>query len=155
MNTNTIERIAHEEAVKAADRSGRDWMALSDYQSLRDLERELASKKGVTEEEAREALAVYFENLITDLDYYDEQEAHEEEETKTVRTYGWTRTVLQLSKRAEAIYSETDPLQILEIETADGAISYAMSGCVEASGISADEVEAILISLGEEIDDAE
>lgn len=75
MKQTTIERIAHEEAQKAAERTGRDWMALSDYQSLRDLERELASKKDWTEEDVRISLAVYFENLITDLDYYEEQEA--------------------------------------------------------------------------------
>lgn len=69
---------------------------------------------------------------------------------KTTRTYGWTRTVLQLSKEAQAIYNETDPLQILEIEDEDGAISYDMNGCIEATGISADEVEAILISFGED-----
>lgn len=74
MNTMTIERIAHEEAQKAAERTGRDWMALSDFQSLRDLERDLASKKGWTEEDVRISLAVYFENLISDLEYYEEQE---------------------------------------------------------------------------------
>lgn len=75
MKQTTIERIAHEEAQKAAERTGRDWIALSDYQSLRDLERELASKKDWTEEDVRISLAVYFENLISDLEYYEEQEA--------------------------------------------------------------------------------
>lgn len=73
---------------------------------------------------------------------------------KTTRTYGWTRTVLKLSKEAQAIYNETDPLQILEIEDEDGAITYTMTGCMEATDRSAEDVEAILISLGEE-DDAD
>lgn len=63
---------------------------------------------------------------------------------------GWTRTVLKLSKEAQAIYNETDPLQILEIEDEDGAISYDMNGAIEATGISADEVEDLLISFGED-----
>lgn len=72
---------------------------------------------------------------------------------ETIRTYGWTRTELKLSKEAQAIYNETDPLQIIEVESADGSLSYNLIGCIEATGISAEEVEDLLISFGEPDED--
>ena len=74
MNTMTLERIEHEEAKRAADRTGRVWTDLIDFESLRDLKRDI-ERKGYDEETAREVLAAYFENLVTDLEYCEEQEA--------------------------------------------------------------------------------
>lgn len=78
MNTMTLERIEHEEAKRAAARTGRVWTDLIDFESLREVKRDI-ERKGYDEETAREVLAAYFENLVTDLEYYEEQEADDAE----------------------------------------------------------------------------
>lgn len=74
MNTMTIERIEHEEAKKAAERTGREWTDLIDFESLRELKRDI-ERKGYDEDTAREVFAAYFEDLISSLEYEEEQEA--------------------------------------------------------------------------------
>ncbi len=75
MNTMTMIRIEHEEAKKAADKSGRDWTALIDFRSSLSEVYQQIDAKDMDEEEAREAFAEYFENLITDLDWEEANDA--------------------------------------------------------------------------------
>ena len=63
-----MEKIEHEEAKKAAEGTGYDWNDLLDFEALRELKRRLYF---ADEEECRERFRNYFENLIRDLQYYD------------------------------------------------------------------------------------
>lgn len=63
-----LEKIEHEEARKVAEGTGYDWNDLLDFEGLRELKRRLYF---ADEEECRERFRNYFENLIRDLQYYD------------------------------------------------------------------------------------
>lgn len=65
---------------------------------------------------------------------------------KNYKVYGNESTHLTLSDRAFDIYSNTDPLEILEHET-DGEYLYSING---AEFYTAQEVEEYLISLDED-----
>lgn len=62
-----------------------------------------------------------------------------------MKHFGNEKTHLTLSKEAFAIYSETDPLDIYEYETKDG-YRYNITGAITAEGLTADEVNWILLS---------
>lgn len=76
----TLEYIRNEEARKAVTGTEYDTEAVTDWQSLRDLERDILRKR-MTESEARDAFREYFENLIIDMRFYDEQEQPDREES--------------------------------------------------------------------------
>ena len=140
MNTMAIERIEHEEAKKAADKSGRDWTALIDFRSdMSELYSQIDGQ-GLDEEQTHALFAEYFENLITDLDY---------EDSRVNNVYGRENTELNLSREAERIYSDSDPLSIVE-RMQSGKYVYDLHGIIEATGISAEDVEDMILSLAEE-----
>lgn len=62
------------------------------------------------------------------------------------RRYGDVSTNLVLTEKAYNVYIDTDPLSIYERE--DG--SYDMEGCIEARGLTAEQVNGILEDLDEE-----
>ena len=57
-----------------------------------------------------------------------------------MKRYGNDQTNLVLTGLAKKVYAQTDPLRIDEIETEDGNYRYSISGCIESSGLTADEV---------------
>lgn len=69
-----------------------------------------------------------------------------EGEEPTAKVYGNEKTSLKLSALALDVYSNTDPLKI--IEESDG--TYTMTGCFEQTGMSADDVNSFLEELGSE-----
>ena len=56
------------------------------------------------------------------------------------RVYGYTKTNLTLSEKAQAVYSASDPLKIIEND--DG--TYDMEGVYTITGLTADEVNRLL-----------
>ena len=62
-----------------------------------------------------------------------------------MKIYGNESTSLKLSKKAFDVYSESDPLQIIEED--DG--TYTMHGIEERSGLSEDQVNSILESYAD------
>ena len=64
MTINEIERIEHEEAMRVFDGTEYDWADMLDWQSLKDLKRELRRKDA---EEVREAFAEYFSTMLEEL----------------------------------------------------------------------------------------
>ena len=64
-----------------------------------------------------------------------------------MKRYGDTKTNLELSAKALAVYAETDPLDIIENE--DGMFS--IRGIEERDGLTAEEVNKFLEDLASEI----
>ena len=65
-----------------------------------------------------------------------------------MKRYGNTKTALELTPRAAAIYADSDPLEILERETPDG-LRYDLRGILEADGLTAEEVSWTLEDLAD------
>lgn len=63
-----LEKIEHEEAMKATEGTEYDWVEALDFEALLELKRRLYF---ADEAECREAFKAFFENLIRDLQYYD------------------------------------------------------------------------------------
>lgn len=141
MNTMTMERIKNEVAREVFAGTKYDWVDMLDQTAEQDRQ-----AIRMSEEDSRAFWKEYFEDLLDAVIWSDDQDPAND----TIRTYGFTRTHLQLSDAAQKVYNETDPLQIVEIESGGGSLRYNLSGCIEATGISADEVEDLLISFGEE-----
>lgn len=79
MNTMTMIRIEHEEAKKAADKSGRDWTALIDFRSdMSELYSQIDGQD-LDEEQTHALFAEYFENLVTELDWEEAKEQEDDE----------------------------------------------------------------------------
>ena len=57
------------------------------------------------------------------------------------------RTSLTLSPEALAVYTHTDPLQIIEHETPDG-LRYELTGAIERADMTAEELNDFLSGLG-------
>lgn len=72
---------------------------------------------------------------------------HGNERRSTMKTYGRDSTSLILTKAAKAVYSDSDPLIIAEFET-DNGLRYNISGIIERSDLTSDEVNEALESLG-------
>ena len=72
----------------------------------------------------------------------------EEIEEGKAKVYGNEPTNLKLSDLAFEVYSNTDPLTI--VEETDG--TYSMHGCFEQTGMTAEEVNSFLEELGSEED---
>ena len=60
-----------------------------------------------------------------------------------MKIYGDEKTNLTLTDKAFEVYSNTDPLKIIEED--DG--TYSMTGCIERFGMTEDQVNAVLESL--------
>ncbi len=67
----------------------------------------------------------------------------------SVRTFGRDKTSLTLSKAARAVYNDSDPLTITEFDSCYG-LRYNISGIIERSDLTADEVNEALEALGAE-----
>lgn len=65
MNVMDLERIEHDEAVKVCEGTSYNALDLMDFQSVRDLKKQLLKSD---EETARKAFKEYFTNLIIGLD---------------------------------------------------------------------------------------
>lgn len=63
------------------------------------------------------------------------------------KRYGDTNTVLSLSDKAWRCYSDTEPLDIFEEDNG----TYTMTGVIEQTGLTADEVNEWLEDLEDEI----
>lgn len=70
------------------------------------------------------------------------------------RIYGDTKTHLVLTEAAEAFYSSADPISIEEVETDNGFL-YNISGIMERSRLTADEVSEALEDLGKALEEVE
>ena len=68
---------------------------------------------------------------------------------KTMKTYGSEKTNLVLTEAARAVYIDSDPLMITEVEREDGTFRYNISGIIERKDLTADEVNAALEALAE------
>lgn len=64
-----------------------------------------------------------------------------------MKRYGDTKTALVLSEKALAVYSDTDPLDIIERD--DG--TYSIRGIDQRDGMTADDVNKYLEDLAVEI----
>ena len=62
------------------------------------------------------------------------------------KRFGDTKTHLDLTEKARRAYDEFSPLSIYEIETDDG-YTYDITGCVQATGLTEDEVNETLEGL--------
>lgn len=67
-----------------------------------------------------------------------------------MKRYGNEKTALELTPRAAAIYADSDPLEILERETPEG-LRYDLRGVIEADGLTAQQVNAELETLADDI----
>ena len=67
---------------------------------------------------------------------------------KTMKIFGRDATNLTLTAAARAVYNNSDPLTITEIETDDGFL-YNITGIIERNGLTADQVNEALESLCE------
>jgi hypothetical protein len=67
-----------------------------------------------------------------------------------MKRYGNEKTKLFLTEKAEAVYSDSDPLEILERETPYG-LRYDLRGVLEADGLTAEEVNRTLEDLADGI----
>lgn len=66
------------------------------------------------------------------------------------RTFGIDATALTLSDLAMDIYSTTDPLDITEIrDEDDNVLYYELSGCLDATGLTEEDVNDYLESLAQ------
>ena len=65
-----------------------------------------------------------------------------------MKTYGNEKTNLELTGKALEVYSNTDPLTIIEKET-DGGFIYDVSGAIEAYDQTAEQVNALLESVAD------
>ena len=75
MNTMTIERIAHEEAQKAADKAGiADWTRLIDFCASKEEVYRNVRDSRMDEDEARKTFAEYFGFLADELSTSDREE---------------------------------------------------------------------------------
>lgn len=63
-----------------------------------------------------------------------------------MKHFGFEPTNLILSKDAQSIYDDTDPIDIYEAD--DG--TYSIRGAIEADGLTAAEVNSALIALAAE-----
>ena len=61
-----------------------------------------------------------------------------------MKIYGNDKTNLVLSDKAFEVYSNTDPLKIIEED--DG--TYSMTGCIERHGMTEDDVNTVLEEFG-------
>lgn len=68
------------------------------------------------------------------------------------RRFGSECTSLRLSNAAFAVYSDSDPCVIYELEAEDGSLSYSITGIVDRDGMTEDELNAFLVDLGAEED---
>jgi len=59
------------------------------------------------------------------------------------RTYGNEKTELELTEKAQAAYSDIDPLRIVERETIDGFV-YDIIGAIECHNMTAKQVNDLL-----------
>lgn len=66
-----------------------------------------------------------------------------------MKIYGNEKTNLTLTDKAFEVYSNTDPLKIIEED--DG--TYSMTGCFERYGMSAEQVNSVLESFADECED--
>lgn len=66
------------------------------------------------------------------------------------RTYGNEKTHLTLTNKAFAIYSESDPLDIIEHEDEDGNLTYDVRGIDYIDSLSEEEVNDYLERLYDE-----
>lgn len=65
-----------------------------------------------------------------------------------MKRFGNERTRLTLSSKAEAYYSETDPIAIYENESEDGTLTYSLDDMGNTfSDLTADELNSILEEL--------
>lgn len=72
------------------------------------------------------------------------------------RTYGNERTHLNLTEKAQKVYSNTDPLSIIEYEHEENGkikYDYSMFGVFEDHYMSEAEVNEFLESLADDIDE--
>lgn len=101
----------------------------------------------LTEEEAEEDEAYELNDAQGDAisSYLLEcfKEAHKE---RKMKHYGSQRTHLKLTQKAFRAYSNTDPLDICEIESA-GCYRYKMTGVIEGDDLTAEEVNEMLEAL--------
>lgn len=67
---------------------------------------------------------------------------------KLGKRFGSEQTKLELSDRAYEVYCGYSPLDIFERETEEGLV-YFLRGCVEADDLTADELDEMLVELGE------
>lgn len=68
---------------------------------------------------------------------------------KHEKHYGNEPTHLTLTEKAYAVYSNSFPLDIYERETEDG-YTYRMTGAIVDDELTADDVNELLETLGEE-----
>lgn len=100
-----MEKIEHEEAKKAAEGTKYDWMDLLDFEALRELKRRLYF---ADEEECREKFRAYFENLIRDLKYYDEDEEDEASRFDEMTESEYCDTVREYASQYTCLPGKTD-----------------------------------------------
>jgi hypothetical protein len=65
----------------------------------------------------------------------------------TMKIYGNEKTRLELTEKAQRIYSESDPLQIIEQD--DG--TYSARGIIDRDGMTAAEVNKMLEDMSDDI----
>ena len=66
------------------------------------------------------------------------------------RSYGNESTHLTLSDKAAAVFSDADPLEIMErYEEGENGYIYDVIGCVERAEMTEEEVNAFLESISE------
>ena len=68
---------------------------------------------------------------------------------KTMKTYGSEKTSLTLTQAARAVYIDSDPMTITEIELDDGTFRYNISGIIDFGNLTAEEVNAALEAFAE------
>jgi len=64
-----------------------------------------------------------------------------------MKIYGETKTNLTMTKAAEEVYSNSDPLVIKEYETDDG-FRYKIEGIIERDDLTAEDVNRLLEEYG-------
>lgn len=60
-----------------------------------------------------------------------------------MKIYGETKTNLRMTKAAEEVYNNSDPLVIKEYETDDG-FRYKLEGIIERDDLTAEDVNRLL-----------
>ena len=74
---------------------------------------------------------------------------YDSNEVLSVKTYGEDRTFLRLTDKAFTVYSDTDPLKIIEKYTNSG-YRYDLEGCISDSNLTEAEVNELLEHLWDE-----
>lgn len=70
---------------------------------------------------------------------------------KKGKRFGDVKTHLALTEKADKVYSASDPFDIYEIET-DSGYRYNTYGMMETSNLTADELNEMLESLADEME---